>query len=86
MFAVGALVAGTAPSLGVLVAARALQGLGAAAAVPAALALIGSLFPPGAERTRALALMASMAGVGIISGLVLGGLATDLLGWRRSSC
>jgi MFS family permease len=82
VFAVSALVAGTAPSLGVLVAARALQGLGAAAAVPAALALIGSLFPPGAERTRALALMASMAGVGIISGLVLGGLATDLLGWR----
>jgi EmrB/QacA subfamily drug resistance transporter len=82
VFAAAALAAGTAPTLGVLVAARALQGLGAAAAVPAALALIGSLFPPGRERTRALALMASMAGVGIISGLVLGGLATDFLGWR----
>jgi len=81
-FATGALVAGVAPGLGVLIAARALQGLGAAAAIPAALALIGSLFPAGTDRTRALSLLAAMASLGIMSGLLLGGAVTDLLGWR----
>src|SRR3954447_10736309 len=82
LFATAALAAGLAPSLGVLVAARIAQGLGAGAAMPAALALIGSLSPPGRERTRALSLMASTASVGIVSGLMLGGLVTGLLGWR----
>src|SRR3954468_11300548 len=81
-FAVGALAAGLAPGLGTLIAARVLQGLGAAAAVPATLALIGTLYPPGAERTRALSLLAAMASLGTITGLVLGGAITDLLGWR----
>jgi EmrB/QacA subfamily drug resistance transporter len=82
MFAAGSLLAGLAPTLVVLVAARALQGLGAAAAVPAALALIGSLYSPGPARTRALSLLTAMSAVGIISGLLLGGMITDLLGWR----
>jgi EmrB/QacA subfamily drug resistance transporter len=82
VFAAGALVAGLAPSLGVLVAARALQGAGSAAAVPAALALIGSLFAPGRDRTRALAFFAATASVGVTTGLVLGGAVTQWLGWR----
>lgn len=82
VFATAVLIAGLAPGLGVLVAARALEGLGAAAAVPAGLALIGSLYPPGAARTRALSLLAAMASVGTMSGLLLGGALTDLLGWR----
>jgi MFS family permease len=82
VFAAGALAAGVAPSLGPLVAARVLQGLGAAAAVPAALALIGSLFGPGPERTRALSLLAAMASVGTLSGLLLGGAVVELFGWR----
>jgi EmrB/QacA subfamily drug resistance transporter len=81
-FAGGALLAGSAPTLGVLIAARALQGLGAAAAVPAALALIGSTYSPGPARTRALSLLAAMSALGIMSGLLLGGVITDLLGWR----
>jgi EmrB/QacA subfamily drug resistance transporter len=81
-FAGGSLLAGSAPALAVLVAARALQGLGAAAAVPAALALIGSMYPPGPARTRALSLLAAMSALGIMSGLLLGGVITDLLGWR----
>jgi predicted MFS family arabinose efflux permease len=44
--------------------------------------LIGSLFPPGPERTRALSLLAAMASVGTMSGLLLGGVVTDVLGWR----
>lgn len=82
MFAVGSLCAGLTPSLGVLVVARAVQGLGAAAAVPAALALIGTMYPPGRARTRALSLLAAMASLGIMSGLLLGGLITGALGWR----
>src|SRR4051794_27109587 len=81
-FAAGALAAGLAPGLGALIAAGVLQGLGAAVAVPSALALIGSLYPPGPERTRALSLLAAMASVGTMSGLVLGGAVTELLGWR----
>lgn len=82
VFAAGSLLAGLAPALPVLIAARALQGLGAAAAVPTALALIGSLYSPGPARTRALSLLTAMSAVGIISGLLLGGTITDLLGWR----
>ncbi|MEW2515375.1 MFS transporter [Streptomyces sp. NPDC046870] len=82
LFAGGSLVAGLAPTLVLLAVARVVQGLGAAAAVPAALALIGSLYPPGPARTRALSLLAAMAALGIMSGLLLGGLITDVLGWR----
>jgi EmrB/QacA subfamily drug resistance transporter len=82
VFATGGVVAGVAPGLGMLIAARVLQGFGAAAALPAALALIGSLFSPGPERTRALSVLAAMSSVGTMSGLLLGGAATDLLGWR----
>lgn len=82
MFAAGSLLAGLAPGLWTLVAARVLQGIGSAAAIPATLALIGSLLPEGAERTRALSLLAAMASVGIMSGLLVGGIATQLLGWR----
>src|SRR5215210_6306797 len=82
LFGVGAVAAAAAPKLGVLIAARALQGAGSAAAVPAALALIGSLYEPGPERTRALALFAATASVGVTTGLVLGGALTQWLGWR----
>jgi MFS family permease len=81
-FAAATLLAGASPGLAALIAARVLQGLGAAVAVPAALALIGSLFPAGPERTRALALLAAMASIGTMSGLLVGGAVTGLLGWR----
>jgi MFS family permease len=82
MFTVGAVVAGLSSSLGVLAAARALQGLGAAASIPATLALIGSMFDTGTARTRALSLLAAMASVGITSGMLAGGAVTEVLGWR----
>jgi MFS family permease len=82
LFATGALVAAAAPTLQVLVAARALQGLGGAAAVPATLALIGSMVPPGPRRARALSMLAATASLGIMSGMLAGGVLTELLGWR----
>jgi EmrB/QacA subfamily drug resistance transporter len=82
LFAAGSLLAGFAPTLAFLIIARAMQGFGAAAAVPAALALIAELYPPGPRRARAMSLLAGMATVGTMSGLVIGGVVTDLLGWR----
>jgi MFS family permease len=82
LFAAGSLLAGTSPALCWLIVARALQGWGAAAGVPAALALIASLYPAGPGRARAMSLLAAMATTGTMSGLILGGVITDLLGWR----
>jgi MFS family permease len=82
LFALGSSLAGLAPALGWLIAGRLVQGLGAAAAVPAALALIGSLYPSGPARTRAFSLLAAMATIGVMSGLVIGGVVIDGLGWR----
>ena len=82
VFTAGAIVAALSPALEPLVAARAIQGLGAAASIPASLALIGAVIPAGRERTHALSLLAAMASVGVITGLLLGGVVTQLLGWR----
>ncbi|NYE35085.1 EmrB/QacA subfamily drug resistance transporter [Nocardioides cavernae] len=88
LFAVASLVGGAAQNEAMLLGARAFQGLGAALASPAALALIATTFPAGRERNRAFAVYAAMAGVGAAVGLVLGGWLTGLddplgiAGWR----
>lgn len=81
LFTVTSLVGGLAPNAGTLVAARAAQGVGAALAAPAALALIMTLFAPGPERNRALGLFGAVAGAGGAAGAILGGLLTDWFGW-----
>jgi EmrB/QacA subfamily drug resistance transporter len=91
VFGVASLLGGLATSEGLLLAARGLQGLGAALASPAALALIATTFPAGPARNRAFAVYAAMSGVGAAVGLLLGGwlTGTDLSvfgqhidGWR----
>jgi EmrB/QacA subfamily drug resistance transporter len=90
VFGVASLLGGLATSEGLLLAARALQGLGAALASPAALALIATTFPAGPARNRAFAVYAAMSGVGAAVGLLLGGWLTgldsiaglDVNGWR----
>lgn len=78
VFAVASLLGGLATNEGLLLGARGLQGLGAALASPAALALITTTFPAGPQRNRAMAMYATMSGVGAAIGLILGGWLTDL--------
>jgi EmrB/QacA subfamily drug resistance transporter len=80
-FTLGSLASGLAPSGAALIAARALQGAGAALATPAALALVTTTYPPGPERTRALGIWTAAAPVGGAAGLLLGGVLTQVAGW-----
>jgi MFS family permease len=81
-FAAGSACAGFAPSPGVLFAARALQGVGGAAAAPAAMALISSAFPSDPQRSRAFAVASIAGSVALSVGAVGGGVITAALGWR----
>lgn len=82
IFTAASLAIGLAQSPAWLIAARAVQGLGAAILAPSTLALLTTHFAEGRERTRALAYYASAAGVGASVGLVLGGIIADWLSWR----
>jgi EmrB/QacA subfamily drug resistance transporter len=82
VFAVASLVAGLAPSSGALIAARALQGVGAALLSPAALSIVTVSFPPGRERGIALGVWGALAGLGGTAGVVAGGVLIDALGWE----
>lgn len=73
---------GIAQSSYELIAARAVQGLGASILAPSVLAIISTTFPEGSERTRALAWYSIVAGAGASLGMVLGGVFAGLLSWR----
>ena len=82
IFTVASLAGGLATTAGMLLAARAIQGVGGALASPAVLALVVSSFPEGRERTKALAIYSAVVTGGSSLGLVLGGLITEWLSWR----
>src|SRR5215831_12407936 len=82
LFSAASLMGGLANSAGLLIAARAVQGVGAAIASPTALSLVTTVFPEGRQRNRALAAYAGATGGGGVLGLIAGGLLTDLLSWR----
>ncbi|MFJ4862145.1 MFS transporter [Streptomyces sp. NPDC088748] len=82
LFGVASLAAGLATSSPVLIAARAVQGLGAAAIAPAALALVMDLFPQGPGRGRALGVWGAVSGAGGAAGVLLGGVLTEAWGWQ----
>ena len=82
LFTIASLVCGLASSEGMLIAARAVQGLGAAIISPATLAIITSLFEEGAERNKALGIWGAMGGSGAAVGVLAGGVLTKYLGWE----
>jgi EmrB/QacA subfamily drug resistance transporter len=82
LFTLASLAGGLAPNAGVLLAARAIQGVGGALASPAVLALVISAFPEGRERTKALGIYTGVVMGGSSLGLVLGGVITQWLDWR----
>src|ERR1700710_964075 len=82
LFTTASMLGGLAQSPAWLLAARALQGIGAAVAAPSTLALLTTTFREGQARTRAIAYYSAVAGGGGSVGLVLGGVLTDWLSWR----
>lgn len=76
------LVCGLAPCTGVLLGARAAQGISAALLVPAALSLVTTTFEGKEERARAFAAWSAVGGAGATAGLLLGGIVTITLGWQ----
>jgi EmrB/QacA subfamily drug resistance transporter len=82
LFSLASFAGGLAQSEPWLIAARAVQGLGAAIVSPAALSIITTTFAEGAERNRALGIWGAVAGAGGAAGVLLGGILTSGLSWR----
>ena len=82
VFSTASLLCGLSHSTGMLIAARALQGLGAALVSPAALSIITTTFEEGPDRTKALGVWSAIAAGGAAFGLLLGGVLTELLAWE----
>ena len=81
-FVVASLLCAVAPSLPMLLAARAFQGVGAALMLPQGLAITAAAFPNPVERGRATAAWAMAAAMSTALGPIVGGVLTDTLGWR----
>ncbi|GGD66519.1 MFS transporter [Microbacterium murale] len=81
VFSIASLLIALAPTAWILIAARALQGVGAAIVAPSALSLLTASFE-GAARDRAVAWYAATAGIGASLGMLVGGAAATLLSWR----
>ena len=82
LFALGSVACAVAPSTPILLAGRALSGLGAALELPMSLVLLSLAFSDPAERRHAFGIWASCNGLAFILGPTLGGLLVDTLGWR----
>ena len=82
LFTLASLLCGLAWSIGVLIAARAVQGVGAAIISPAALSIVSTTFEEGAERNKALGIWGALGGSGAAAGVLFGGILTKYLGWE----
>jgi EmrB/QacA subfamily drug resistance transporter len=82
LFSVASLLGGFATTQAWLLAARAIQGVGAAVVAPAALSLVTTTFPEGPPRNRAMGVYAAMSIGGAAVGLIAGGLLTSYFSWR----
>jgi EmrB/QacA subfamily drug resistance transporter len=82
VFSAASFLAGVAQSAGPLIAARGLQGFGAALVAPAALSILAVNFAEGQERNRALGIFGAVGGTSASVGVIVSGLLTDGPGWR----
>ncbi|MFI7671647.1 MFS transporter [Nocardia sp. NPDC049526] len=82
LYGTSSLLGGLAVAPGMLIAARAIQGLGGALLTPATLALIATVFPEGSPRNRAMAVWGTAGGAGLAAGSLLGGVLASSLGWQ----
>ena len=82
LFSASSLLGGFAISSWMLLAARSLQGVGAAFAAPSSLALLTTVFSDGPQRTRAIGLFTTVSAAGGAIGLIAGGILTELVSWR----
>jgi EmrB/QacA subfamily drug resistance transporter len=82
VFTVASLVSGLAWNEASLIAARGLQGLGAALITPAALSILSTTFAEGKERNAALGAWGAVGAFGAVAGVLLGGVLTDALSWE----
>jgi EmrB/QacA subfamily drug resistance transporter len=82
LFTIASLVCGLAQSEGMLIASRAVQGLGGAIISPAALSIVMTSFEEGPERNKALGVWGALGGSGAAVGVLAGGVLTDYLSWR----
>jgi EmrB/QacA subfamily drug resistance transporter len=82
VFCVASVLCGIAPGIGVLIAARGLQGVGAAIVNVTSLALVGAAYPDPSAKARAIGIWTGIAAVGLAIGPTLGGVLTENIGWR----
>src|SRR4051794_18965633 len=82
LFTLASLMCGLANSAGVLIGARAVQGIGAAIISPAALSIVTTTFSEGADRNKALGIWGALGGSGAAAGVLFGGIITKYLGWE----
>jgi len=82
IFAISSLLCGLAPSLGILITGRVLQGVGAALIIPSSLTLLNHAYDDPRERARAFGSWGACGATAIASGPLLGGLLIHLSGWR----
>ncbi len=82
LFAVSSLAGGLAPNAGMLIAARVVQGVGAAMMAPAGLSILTTTFTEGRDRTKALGVWGAISGLAAAAGVFLGGVLSEGPGWR----
>ena len=82
LFAAGSVLCSTAPTVGLLIAFRAMQGLGASMLNPVALSIVANVFKNQKARARAIGIWGAVAGISFALGPLIGGALTETVGWR----